>query len=184
MQTDIAENSSPSTTLGWWRRQAKHSKIFTFLYQLYYQLRWLPKQLHAVYNGDNLIRITNQLGIFFARPLTSTVGQTSPAHQPTVQQWMQKAPAGIFIDVGAGPGLFTTVALKSGSATKAYSFEPNPAEYPLLVKHTAENDLKAESVHAALAKNSGSMEMPPNHRPHSKLQCLWRQWRASANHRF
>lgn len=162
MQTDTAKNSSLSTAFSWWRKQAKHSKIFTFLYQLYYQLRWLPKQLRAVYNGDNLIRITNQLGVFFARPLTSTISQTSPAHQPTVQQWMQKAPAGIFIDLGAGPGLFTTVALKSGSATKVYSFEPNPAEYPLLVKHIADNNPKAEPVHAALAKNSGSMEMPPN----------------------
>lgn len=137
-------------------------KAITFLSQLYYQTIWLPTQLRAVFAGDNLIRIENELGVFFARPLTSTVSQTSPAYQPTIQRWIKQAPAGIFIDAGAGAGLFTNIALASGSATKAFSFEPNPSEYPLLLKHISANNLNAEAVHAALARNQGSMEMPPN----------------------
>jgi FkbM family methyltransferase len=162
-QQQTSKNSSAATNaVNWLRKTATHTKLAQLLFHLYYNLRWLPKQIQAVFRGDNLIRIENERGIFFARPLTTTVNQTSPVYQSTVKTWITEAPEGVFIDAGAGAGLFTNTALTHGAATKAFAFEPNPSEYPLLLKHISENDLNAEAVHAALAKSSGMMEMPPN----------------------
>ncbi len=146
----------------WLRQWVRQSAVARLVFQLYYNLRWLPKQIRAVWNGKNLLEITNSRGIFYARPLTNTVTQTSPAFQPHIQRWIQNAPEGVYIDIGAGVGGFVTTALKDGLATEAIAFEPNPSVYPLLLKHVSANNLSAETVHAALTQDEGMMEMPPN----------------------
>lgn len=130
--------------------------------RLYYTLRWLPKQLSAVWRGENIIMINNRLGNFHARPLTDTVAETDPAYEARLHDWVTEAPEGVFIDIGASVGLYAKLAENEGSATAVWALEPNPSVYPLLVKNISANQLNAEPVHAAASQRAGSLELAPN----------------------
>ena len=141
---------------------ADKSKIWQFTYRLYHRLRWLPAQLRAVLNNRPTIEITNELGRFTALPLTNTVRETDPTHQAELHHWVTEAPSGIFIDVNAGSGFFTRLAVTKGPATKAYAFEGNPSVYALLLKNIADNNLEAEGFNIAISREAGRMNLAPH----------------------
>jgi FkbM family methyltransferase len=146
----------------WLTEKAQRYVLVRPLQSLVYWLYQLPAQITAVWQGKNLITISNNYGRFFARPFTQTVSKTNPASNRQIQSWINESPEGIFVDIGAGVGLLTNSALGYGSARKVFAFEPNPSSYPLLLKHISANNLNAEPIHAALGKSAGTLEMPPN----------------------
>jgi len=148
--------------MSWLTKTARKLPAVQALQSVAYWLATLPTQISAVRAGENLIAIDNDYGRFFARPFTKTISQTNPTHQIKLQKWIRSSPKGIFIDVGAGVGLFANTALKQGNASRVYAFESNPSSYPLLLKHISANNLNAEPVHAAISKSAGTLEMPPN----------------------
>jgi len=148
--------------LSWLTNKAPTSQLLRLVQHILYWLYQLPAQIRAIWRGENLIPITNNYGQFFARPFTQTISETNPASNRRLQTWINESPEGVFVDIGAGVGLFTNSALRRGSARKVFAFEPNPSSYPLLLKHVSANNLNAEPVHAALGKSAGTLEMPPN----------------------
>jgi len=148
--------------LSWVTSKAQSNSLLRPLQSLVYWLYHFPAQITAVWHGDNLIAITNNYGRFFARPFTQTISETNPASDCRIQSWINESPEGIFVDIGAGIGLFANSALRHGSARKVFAFEPNPSSYPLLLKHISANNLNAEPTHAALGRSAGTLEMPPN----------------------
>jgi FkbM family methyltransferase len=163
MKTKHQKTSAPTSRFMLRLTQTARSfRAFQLIQSVLYWLVTLPTQISAVWRGDSIITIDNEYGRFFARPFTKTVGQTNPAHQIRLQEWIQNSPEGVCIDIGADAGVFTNSALNHGTSSRVYAFEPNPSSYPLLLKHISANDLNAEPVHAAVSKSSGTLEMPPN----------------------
>jgi len=146
----------------WLTEKARRYALVRPLQSMVYWLYHLLAQITTVWQGDNLIAVTNNYGRFFARPFTQTISETNPASNCQLQAWINDSPEGIFVDIGAGVGLLTNSALRYGSARRVFAFEPNPSSYPLLLKHISANNLNAEPVHAALGKSDGTLEMPPN----------------------
>jgi|AntRauTorcE11897_2_1112592.scaffolds.fasta_scaffold18450_2 FkbM family methyltransferase len=144
------------------RQAAARSGLWRLVYRIYHRLRWLPAQLQAVWNNQPTVEIRNELGRFTALPLTNTIRETDPTHNIKLHPWITEAPPGIFMDVGAGSGLFTRLAVTEGAITKAYAFEGNPAVYSLLLKNIADNNLDAEGFNIAISREAGSMNLAPH----------------------
>ena len=68
-------------------------------------------------------------------------------------------PGDVFVDIGANIGYFTVVAASLvGTSGQVFAFEPDPANYRLLLKNTRHNDLQAcvEAVQAGLAQDDSA----------------------------
>lgn len=144
------------------RQAAARSTPWRIVGRIYHHLRWLPTQIRAAWNNQPTIEITNELGRFTALPLTGTIKESDPTYLAHLHNWVTDTPPGIFIDAGAGSGLFTRLAVTEGAARKAYAFEPNPSLYALLLKNIADNDLAAEGLNAALSREVGSLNLAPH----------------------